>query len=109
MKVTKIKITFFKKLLIYIKVNGFKESEGFFVIGATNRVDLLDAALTRSGRMDKNVYFDNPDSDTRESITSIRIHSQGKPMELDVSFEDLVETIGGFSGAQIENLLNAQS
>ena len=56
--------------------------------------------------MDKNVYFGNPDSDTRESITSIRIHSQGKPMELDVSFEDLVETIGGFSGAQIENLLN---
>ena len=54
--------------------------------------------------MDKNVYFGNPDSDTRESI--IRIHSRGKPMELDISIEDLVDTTGGFSGAQIENLLN---
>ena len=90
---------------LLISLDGLKESEGVFVIGATNRVDLLDAALTRPGRMDKNVYFGNPDSDTRESI--IRIHSQGKPMELDISFEDLVETTGGFSGAQIENLLNA--
>lgn len=89
---------------LLISLDGFKDSEGVFVIGATNRVDLLDAALTRPGRMDKNVYFGSPDSDTRESI--IKIHSQGKPMELDISIEDLVETTGGFSGAQIENLLN---
>ena len=54
--------------------------------------------------MDKQIYIGNPDSETREAI--IRIHSEGKPMELDISIKDLVETTGGFSGAQIENLLN---
>ena len=87
---------------LLISLDGFKDSEGIFVIGATNRVDLLDAALTRPGRMDKNVYFGNPDSDTRKSI--IKIHSQGKPMELDIELDDLIETTGGFSGAQIEKM-----
>lgn len=89
---------------LLICLDGFRESEGIFVIGATNRVDLLDSALTRPGRIDKNIYFGSPDSETREAI--INIHSQGKPMDLAINKEDLVETTGGFSGAQIENLLN---
>ena len=89
---------------LLVSLDGFKDSEGIFVIGATNRVDLLDSALRRPGRMDKNVYLGNPDKETRESV--LKIHANGKPIDISVSMQDLVDMTSGFSCAQIENLLN---
>jgi cell division protease FtsH len=87
-----------------VEMDGFDSSVNVIVIAATNRPDVLDPALLRPGRFDRQVVLDRPDIQGRRSI--LGVHTRGKPMEENVSIESLARQTSGFSGADLENLVN---
>ena len=89
---------------LLIEMDGFEESESVILIAATNRPDILDPALLRPGRFDRQVTVDRPDVKGREQI--LRVHAENKPMDEDVKFEKLAQMTVGFTGADLANLLN---
>lgn len=89
---------------ILTEMDGFDKDTNIIVIAATNRADVLDPALLRPGRFDRKVIVDLPDVRGREAI--LKVHARGKPIAKDVTFEDWARLTAGFSGADLENLVN---
>ena len=89
---------------LLVEMDGFGANEGVIVIAATNRSDILDPALTRPGRFDRQIMVGYPDVKGREEI--LKVHSRGKPLAPDVSLQVIARTTSGFTGADLENLLN---
>ena len=89
---------------LLVEMDGFETNSGVIVLAATNRADILDPALTRPGRFDRQVYVNIPDVKGREEI--IKIHSRNKPLSDDVDVKRIARLTSGFAGADIENMLN---
>lgn len=89
---------------LLVEMDGFDPNSGVIMIAATNRPDVLDPALLRPGRFDRQVVVDAPDAKGREAI--LKIHAKGKPIETDVSMETVARRTPGFSGADLANTLN---
>ncbi|MEA4965517.1 MAG: ATP-dependent zinc metalloprotease FtsH [Oscillospiraceae bacterium] len=89
---------------LLVEMDGFGQNEGVIVIAATNRKDILDPALLRPGRFDRQVYVGVPDSRGREAI--LKVHSKDKPLADTVSLKTIAQATGGFTGADLANLLN---
>lgn len=89
---------------LLVEMDGFGINEGVIVMAATNRADILDPAILRPGRFDRQVYVGRPDVRGREAI--LKVHAKGKPFADDVNFEIVAKTTAGFTGADLENLLN---
>jgi len=89
---------------LLVEMDGFGVNEGVIILAATNRPDILDPALLRPGRFDRRVVVGLPDIKGREEI--LKVHSRGKPLGPDVDLKDLARSTPGFTGADLENLLN---
>ncbi len=89
---------------LLVEMDGFGSNEGVVVLAATNRADILDPALLRPGRFDRQVYVGRPDSRGREEI--LAVHAKGKPLAEDVDLRVLAQSTSGFTGADLENVIN---
>ena len=89
---------------LLVEMDGFGVNEGIIVMSATNRVDILDPAILRPGRFDRKVMVGRPDIQGREEI--LKVHAKGKPLSEDVDLKQVAQTTAGFTGADLENLLN---
>ena len=89
---------------ILVQMDGFESNEGIIIMAATNRADILDPALMRPGRFDRQIYVNLPDVKGREQI--LKVHARNKPIAPDVNFKTVARITAGFSGADLANLLN---
>ena len=89
---------------LLVEMDGFGSNEGVIVMAATNRQDILDPALLRPGRFDRQIYVGLPDIKGREEI--LKVHAKKKPLAEDVSLNQIARSTAGFTGADLENLLN---
>ncbi len=89
---------------LLVEMDGFGANEGIIVMAATNRVDILDPAILRPGRFDRKITVSSPDVRGREEI--LKVHAKNKPLAEDVDLEQIAQTTSGFTGADLENLLN---
>ena len=89
---------------LLVQMDGFETNDGIIVMAATNRADILDPALLRPGRFDRQIYVNVPDVRGREAI--LKVHARNKPLMPDVNFKTVARMTSGFSGADLENLLN---